>query len=122
MTKDIMWFKTRVSLVSIAEPAEILVHHSTKGKTWSIYACLKAGPEMSVSGPMGIRRGTVTNPSCHLATFSDAPGVGEAIAVCMAQIETAIRAQAGFCDLSQSGDALAWGKEWEQIQWLTRRA
>ena len=103
--------------MSITEPTEILVHHNTKESKWSIYARLKAGPEMGMSSFLGTRKGTVTNPSSHLAIFSDRPGVSEAIGDCMAKIEVAIKTKVEFCDLSQSGDAEAWGKAWQQIQW-----
>jgi hypothetical protein len=117
MTKNIIWFKTRVGLVSISEPTEILVHKNTKESNWSIFARLKVGPEMTMRNVLGTRKGTMGNPSSYLAIFSDGPGVGEAIAECMARIEVAIRTKAEFCDLSQSGDPQAWGKAWQQIQW-----
>ena len=112
-----MWFKTRVGLVSIADPTEILVHQNPKDSRWSIYTRLKAGPEMEWSGFLKSRKRTVTNPSSHLAIFSDHPGVREAVGECMAKIEAAIQAKADICDLSQSGDAEAWGKNWQQIEW-----
>ena len=117
-----MWFKTRVGLVSITEPTEILVYQNPKDGNWSIYARLKAGPEMGMSSFLGTRKGTVTNPSSQLALFSDAPNASDATAECMAKIETAIRTKAEFCDLSQSGDAQAWGKAWQQVQWPKQSA
>ncbi len=112
-----MWFKTRVGLVSIKNPTEILAIKYAKTNTWSVYARLKMGPEITANNFLGVRKGSVTNPSSHLAFFSDEPNVKESIAACMAQIEAAIRTKAEFCDLSQSGDAQAWTKAWQQIQW-----
>jgi hypothetical protein len=54
--------------------------------------------------------------------FSDRLGVREVIGECMAKIEAAIRAKAEFCDLSQSDDAEAWRKPWQQIQWPKQNA
>jgi hypothetical protein len=112
-----MWFKTRVSLVSIKTPTEILAVKYVKTNTWSIYARLKMGPEMTMSNFLGTRKGGLTNPSSHLVFFSDGPRVNEAVAECMTQIEAAIRTKAEFCDLSQAGDAQAWSKAWQIIQW-----
>ena len=112
-----MWIKTRVGLISITEPTEILVHQHSKDCRWSVYARPKVVPEMGMTNVLGIRKRTVMNPSSHLAIFSDRPGVSEAIGECMAKIEGAIRAKVDLCDLSQSGDAEAWGKAWQQIQW-----
>jgi hypothetical protein len=117
-----MWFKTRVSLVSITAPTEILVHQNPKDGRWSIYTRLKAGPEIQSSSFLKSRKRTVTNPSCYLAIFSDHPSVSEAIGECMAKIETAIRTKADICDLSESGDAQAWTKAWRQVQWPKQSA
>jgi hypothetical protein len=61
------------------------------------------------------------NPSGTLAIFSDGLAVSKAIAECMGRIEDAIRSKAELCDLSQSGDAQAWPKGWNQIQWPDER-
>jgi len=112
-----MWFKTRVGLVSVADPTEILMGQHAEDSSWSIYALFKVRPEVRTRGLFGVRKRTTTSQSSFLAMFSDRPGVGEAIGECMAKIEGAIKTQAHFCDLSQSGDAEAWGKRWQQVQW-----
>lgn len=111
-----MWFKTRIGFVSVREPSEILVAKNTKECTWSIFASLKAGPEMTLKNILGTRS-TISNPSVFLALFSDSPAVSEAIAECMARIEISIRTKAELCDLSEVGDSKAWAKGWQQIQW-----
>ena len=111
-----MWFKTRVGFVSVREPSEILVAKHTKEGIWSVFASLKAGPEMTLKNFLGVRS-TISNPSVFLAVFSDSPIVSEAIADCMARIEISIRTKAELCDLSQVGDSKAWAKNWQQIQW-----
>ena len=116
-----MWFKTRVGLVSITDPTEILVHQNKDGR-WTIYAHPKTVPEMSMSNFLGTRKGTLTAPSSHLVMFSNHSSVSEAIGECMAKIEAAIRTKAEFCDLSLSGDAEAWSKPWQRIQWPKQSA
>jgi hypothetical protein len=111
-----MWFKTRVGICSLADPSEILAAKGKKGDIWFIYAHHKAGPQMTMRGIFG-RSASLSSPATHLAQFTDSPTVSVAIAECMARIEAAIRTKADLCDLSQSGDAQAWGKAWTQIQW-----
>ena len=111
-----MWFKTRVGFASVTPPFEILCSKHNAEPTWFIFASMKTGPEMTMKSLFG-RRAAVSPPVLYLAFFRDGPDVGAAIAECMAEIETAIRAKADFCDLSQAGDAEAWGKAWQQVQW-----
>jgi hypothetical protein len=114
-----MWFKTRVGLASVADPTEILVCQHPEHSSWSIYALLKARPEVAT---LSARKHLTTNSSLFLVMFSDRPGVGEAIGECMEKIEGAIKTQAHFCDLSEAGDAVAWGKAWTLVKWPKQSA
>ena len=118
MTRDYIWFKTRAGFASVTEPSEILTYHYDKTHVWYIYARIKIGPEMSAKSILG-RSSSLSAPALYLAFFTDGPDVRKAIGECMARIEDAIRTKAEFCDLSQFGDAAAWGKKWELIQWPT---
>jgi hypothetical protein len=116
MTRDYIWFKTRVGFASVTEPSEILAWKFPQKPVWCIYARIKTGPEMTMKNILG-GRGSVTSPWLYLACFSDGPGVSKAIAECMARIEDSIRTKTEFCDLSRFGDPQAWGESSEQIQW-----
>jgi hypothetical protein len=111
-----MWFKTRVGICSVTDPSEILVSKGNKSDIWFIWASHKVCPKMSMRGLFG-RSASISSPATHLAMFTNNSTVNEAIAECMAKLEAAIRAKSDICDLSQSGDAQAWGKAWTQIQW-----
>lgn len=115
-----MWFKTRVGLISATEPLEILADEvsDTGPKRWRIYARLNYQQEVVFKGIAA--SGRITNPVSYLAMFLDGPAVSEAIAGCMAVIESALLAKADICDLSQSGDAQAWAGGWTQVQWQSR--
>ena len=112
-----MWFRTRVGLVGVIEPVEIMAAQTTgaQGKYWYVFARLKAQQEGSIKALMG--GGTFTNPVSSLAMFSDGPGVGRAVADCLALVERSIVAGSAVCDLSLAGDAAAWGEKWNQIEW-----
>jgi len=113
-----MWFKTRVGLVSITELSQILVYQRPDDSRWTIYARLTPTPEMGVRRLWGIRRRESSDErSFHLAIVSNGPSASVAIGECMAKIATAIKAGDGLCDLSESGDAEAWGKAWHKIHW-----
>jgi hypothetical protein len=116
MTRDYIWFKTRVGFASVTEPSDILVFHAPKFRAWYIYARMKTGPEMTLRNVFGIRS-SISSPGVTLAFFTDGPGVQKAIGECMARIEDSIRTKAEFCDLSQFGDPQAWGKRWVLIEW-----
>ncbi len=116
MTRDYIWFKTRVGFASVTEPSEILVWKFKKPPIWYLFARMKTVPEMNFKSLLG-RRVSMPVPAVYLAFFTDGPDVHKAIADCMARIEDAIRAKAEFCDLSQFGDAQAWGKNWQLIEW-----
>ena len=112
-----MWFKTRVGLISIQEPTEILIGKSTDSgpQRWWIYARLKAQQEGNAKGILG--QATFTNPISYLAMFMGGDSCQQAISGCMAQIEASIQAGAKVCDLSEVGDAQAWSQNWRQVQW-----
>ena len=116
MTRDYIWFKTRVGFASVTEPSEILAWKFPKKPAWCIYARIKIAPEMTMRNIWG-SRGSMTTPWLYLACFNDGPGVNKVIAECMARIQDAILKKAEFCDLSQFGDPEAWDKGFEQIQW-----
>jgi hypothetical protein len=83
----------------------------------SIHARVIIGTEETKKSTFGSQKGGIKNPFVHLAFFLDGSNVNKAIAESMTQIESAIRTKAEFCDLSQTGDAQAWTKAWQQIQW-----
>jgi len=116
MTRDYIWFKTRVGFASVTEPSDILAWHVPKLRAWYIYARTKIAPEITMKNLWG-RRITFPVTGVTLAFFTDSPGVRKAIGDCMARIEDAIRTKAEFCDLSQFGDPQAWGERWELIEW-----
>ncbi|HVT29561.1 MAG TPA: hypothetical protein VHE81_16210, partial [Lacipirellulaceae bacterium] len=113
---EVIWFKTRVGLASATQPCEIVYTKRGNEPTWCILASFKTGTEMTVKTLYG-RSVSVPAPAFCLACFSDGPRVSESIAECMSKIEVAIRTQADICDLSEAGDAAAWGKEWKQVPW-----
>jgi len=110
-----MWFKTRVGICSITDSSEILVGKGQMKDTWFIYARRKGSAQITMR--FFGRKTSTPPPVLILAQFNNSPTVNAAIAESMEQIETAIRTKAELCDLSQSGDAQAWGSGWTQIQW-----
>lgn len=116
MTRDYIWFKTRVGFASVTEPSEILAWKFKKPQVRYIFARMKTVPEMDFKSFLG-RRISMPAPAVYLAFFTDGPDVHKAIAECMARIEEAIRTKAEFCDLSQFGDVQGWGKTWDLIEW-----
>ena len=116
-----MWFKTRVALVSIENPVEILVFHDIPNRAWNIYVCPKNFPNLRSKTLWGSQN-TVANPTSYLACFADGPDVKRMVGDCLAVIETAIHNKADICDLSRAGDAQAWRKSWQQIEWPGQRS
>jgi len=116
MTRNYIWFKTRVGFASVTEPSEILVWKKSKESVWCIYVRMKIWPEITTRSIFG-SGGSISSPFSYLACFSDGPGASKAIAECMARIEDSLRTKTDFCDLSQFGDPQAWDKCLEQIQW-----
>ena len=111
-----MWFKTRVGLVSIQEPVEILIgNHPASKDSWYVFARSKVQQESQLRGLFA--SGTFSNPVSHLAMFSSGPNCQRAIADCMSQIEVSLQAGSALCDLSTVGDASAWGDNWRLVQW-----
>jgi hypothetical protein len=118
MTNDYIWFKTRVGLASVTGSVEFLAWNNTKLHVWYVYARIKAWPELSTKSIWG-RSASTSAPVIYLAFFTDGPEVSKAVGECMARIEDAVRTKAELCDLSKFGDAEAWRKKWEVIQWPT---
>ena len=110
-----MWFKTRIGICCLTDSSEILVGKNQKREIWFIYARRNAFATLTSMFWFG--KNSERPAALVLAQFTDSPTVSAAIADCMAQIEAAIRTKAELCDLSQSGDARAWGSGWTQIQW-----
>jgi hypothetical protein len=116
-----MWFKTRVGFAIVDGSMEILVAHDAKRKIRVIYASSPIGPRLTIRTFLVSDRGRVANYSTQLAFFKDDLDSNKRIAECMALIESAIRAEAKVCDLSESGDSEAWrwqSTRWKQVEWL----
>jgi hypothetical protein len=116
-----MWFKTRIGLVSINAPVEILVVKDAKRNLWTIHATRPVAPRFTLKGLLGNPSPMLISYLTVLAIFSDGPDVSKSIAECMEQIEAAIRTNAEFCDLTRFGDLQAWNKRnanWQPIQWM----
>jgi uncharacterized membrane protein len=115
-----MWFKTRIGICCLTDSAEILVNKNQKRDIWFIYARRRAFAPLTSMFWFG--KNSERPAVLVLAQFIDSPTASAAIAKCMEQIETAIRTKAELCDLSQLGDAQAWGSGWTQIQWPNKQA
>ena len=115
-----MWFKTRVGFIGVTEPLEILVDQVSdpSPKRWRVYAHQTSQQEIVFKGFAG--SGKLTNPVSYLVMFMDGPAVNEAIAGCMALIESALLTKTEICDLSRSGDAQAWTGGWTQVPWQSQ--
>lgn len=116
-----MWFKTRVGLTGLGSdaPVDVLVGSSvvtgTEARRWYVYARVLYQQDGSHKTLIG--RASWTNPVLYLAMFSDGETVQHDIAACLVRIEEALRARATVCDLSDMGDAAAWGANWKQVDW-----
>jgi len=112
-----MWFRTRVGLVGVEEPVEIVIEQFTRENTkyWAILARGKCQQEVTLKGVLG--RGTFSNPVSYLAQFLDNPDAKQSIGSCMRLIASSVENEKKVCDLSQVGDAQAWSRQWNQVDW-----
>ena len=112
-----MWFKTRVSLVSVLELMEIRStdYPDANPPYYAVFAEYTKDQSFDFKGMLG--KGKARNHYTHLARFRISDAAPSAIAECMRLIEEAIRADTRICDLSAAGDSDAWSDAWMQIVW-----